>query len=149
VESCESHSHHQNGEVRRRKTALGNSTGNPGVRQAYPDPYPQKPIPALTGMGFRGYGSGVSRVVPGFHVTGNCVRAYTSPYQLSPPSTMHQQSQDNDNDKKEKDNEATTASHVDMRHGDSEVTKTRPKTRRRTCFGPLVPFFFFSFDYFY
>ena len=33
---------------------LGIITGNPGVFQGYPDPYLQKPIPALKGMGFCG-----------------------------------------------------------------------------------------------
>ena len=31
---------------------LGIITGNPGVFQGYPDPYPCKPAPAATGKGF-------------------------------------------------------------------------------------------------
>ena len=31
-------------------------TGNPGVFQGYPDPYPSKPIPATRGRGLGGYG---------------------------------------------------------------------------------------------
>ena len=38
---------------------LGNVTGNPGVFQGNPHPYPWKPTPAATGVGFRGYGSWV------------------------------------------------------------------------------------------
>ena len=37
---------------------IGIVTGNPGVFQGNPHPYPWKPAPAATGMGFRGYGCG-------------------------------------------------------------------------------------------
>ena len=33
---------------------VGIITGNPGVFQGYPDPYPSKPVPVTKGMGFRG-----------------------------------------------------------------------------------------------
>ena len=35
---------------------IGNVTGYPGVFQINPHPYPSKPVPAATGMGFDGYG---------------------------------------------------------------------------------------------
>jgi hypothetical protein len=35
---------------------LVNVTGYPGVFQGNPHPYPWKPAPAATGMGFDGYG---------------------------------------------------------------------------------------------
>jgi hypothetical protein len=37
---------------------LGNSTGNPGVRQAYPDPNPRNPVPVSRVPGFAGWGHG-------------------------------------------------------------------------------------------
>ena len=37
---------------------LGIITGNPGVFQGYPYPYPRKPVPAFKGRGFGGLGSG-------------------------------------------------------------------------------------------
>jgi hypothetical protein len=36
--------------------SLGNAAGNPGVFMGNPHPYPSKPTPAATGMGFDGYG---------------------------------------------------------------------------------------------
>ena len=38
--------------------ALGIGTGNPGVFQGYPHPYPRKPVPVSKGTGFDGYGYG-------------------------------------------------------------------------------------------
>jgi len=35
---------------------LGNVTGNPGVFQGNPYPYPSKPVPVVAGTGFDGYG---------------------------------------------------------------------------------------------
>ena len=35
---------------------VGNVTGYPGVFQGNPHPYPSKPVPAVTGAGFDGYG---------------------------------------------------------------------------------------------
>jgi hypothetical protein len=37
---------------------IGSSTGNPGVRQANPDPYPQYPVPLSRVPGFTGRGQG-------------------------------------------------------------------------------------------
>jgi len=37
---------------------LGNSTGNPGVRQAYPDPNPRYPVPLARVPGITGWGHG-------------------------------------------------------------------------------------------
>ena len=42
---------------------IGNITGNPGVRQPYPDPNPQKPIPRARVRVFTGWGHGFH----GFH----------------------------------------------------------------------------------
>jgi hypothetical protein len=35
---------------------LGIGTGNPGVLQGYPYPYPRKPVPFIKGTGFCGLG---------------------------------------------------------------------------------------------
>ena len=44
---------------------VGIVTGNPGVFQGNPHPYPRKTAPAVTGRGFRGYGLRVGlRTVP-------------------------------------------------------------------------------------
>ena len=37
---------------------VGIITGNPGVFQGYPYPYPRKPVPAFKGRGFGGLGTG-------------------------------------------------------------------------------------------
>jgi hypothetical protein len=39
---------------------LGIITSNPGVFQANPDPYPQKPVPTCTGTGYPAYGYGIT-----------------------------------------------------------------------------------------
>jgi hypothetical protein len=41
---------------------VGIVTGNPGVFQGYPYPYPSIPLPFVVGPGFNGLGSGVMRV---------------------------------------------------------------------------------------
>ena len=51
---------------------IGNVTGYPGVFQSNPHPYPSKPAPASTGVGFRWYGwwvyknPGVTQPAQGF-----------------------------------------------------------------------------------